>query len=255
MGIKADFGEIVVDELLRAGPALAENDRLAEQLAPQNAAGAQRRKAGRVGRDHHEMVLGDRLVNKVLPVVGAADKGELHIAVEQQLLHRGAVAARERAAAVRPRLGEGGHIVRQKALRGYGGGAQRQLACRIAHHVGAQGAAAGEDLLCVVVDAPPIGGERQLALGYAAQQHRAERLLQRLHIAADGRLGEEELFGGGGEAAAVHNGDKNFQLAEIDVVHVRSLPCPILSLCIVENTEGFVKPFHGKVRRYHRENG
>ena len=115
--VKADLAEIVVDDLLRAAPALAEEERLAEQLAPEHALRFQRREARRVRRDEHQTVLGDRLVNEVLPVVGAADEAEVDVVVEQHLLHRGAVTAEERAAAGGILPGEARHVARQKALR------------------------------------------------------------------------------------------------------------------------------------------
>ena len=53
----------------------------------------------------------------------------------------------------------------------------------------------------------------------AHEQLLAQRLFEQADVRADGRLVEEELLGGAGEAAVFHNGDEDLELLETDIVH------------------------------------
>jgi hypothetical protein len=57
------------------------------------------------------------------------------------------------------------------------------------------------------------------AVGRPAQQAHAERALERLQPAADGRLRRRELGGCGGEAARLHDPHEGFQ--QLDAVGIR----------------------------------
>lgn len=139
------------------------------------------------------------------------DEAEVDVAVEQHLLHRGAVTAEERAAAGGILPGEARHVARQKALRRHGGGAERQLERAVDRDVEQQSAASAEDVLRVAVDALALKRERQPPLGLAVEELEMQQLLQRADVVAHRGLGKVELFRGGGEAAGVHDGGKGSQ--------------------------------------------
>ena len=59
------------------------------------------------------------------------------------------------------------------------------------------------------------------ALADALGQRHAEAALQLLHLMGDGGLGEVELFGRGGDAAALDHFDEGAKLIEVEAAHVR----------------------------------
>lgn len=180
------------------------------------------------------------------------DEAEVDVAVEQHLLHRGAVAAEERAAAGGILPGEARHVARQKALRRHGGGAERQLERAVDRDVEQQSAASAEDVLRVAVDALALKRERQPPLGLAVEELEMQQLLQRADVVAHRGLGKVELFRGGGEAAGVHDGGKDLKLTEIQTFHRTASFCGFLNV-IVESAAWFVKCFHGKFGVFHRK--
>ena len=111
-------------------------------------------------------------------------------------------------------------ILRQKILPRHRGRAeQERLPGAFGGEERAQRVAIAQDALGDGVDLLAVRCQTDVAAVAAHEQLLAQRLLEQTDVRADGRLIEEELLGGAGEAAVFHYGDKDFELLETDIVH------------------------------------
>lgn len=100
-GVDAVFGEEFLPGELRAGTALAEDERLAEQRVARFPGVEHGAVARRVGRDEHERVGGDAVVGKLARVQHRADEADVRFALQYGGVDGGAVAAAEQKAEIR----------------------------------------------------------------------------------------------------------------------------------------------------------
>ena len=216
-GVIARARHVLLQRPVGAGALLAGNGRLAQQLPPPDAPPLQRLVRRRVGRDHHQLVLQQRVVHHALGLRAGAHKAQTHLPVLQQPVDLGGVAVAQLIAGLRVPLDKGGHQLRQHILPRHGGGAQHQRQggepVRIRRRF-RQGLALGQDFFGQRVQPLAVLRQRHAALPPSQQQRHAQNLLQRAQMGAGSGLGQVQQLGGASQAFLLRRRRKHLQLPQ-----------------------------------------
>lgn len=135
-------------------------------------------------------------------------------------MHLRAVAAAQGIAEVLLLFEKIRQIIRQQILSRHRGRAERKRLPRLFRgEERAQRVAVAQNALGNGVDLLAVRRQANVAAVAAHEQFLSQRLFKQADVRADGRLVEEKLFCGTGEATVFHNGDKDFKLLETDIIH------------------------------------
>ena len=209
-------GEGRGDDLERAGPLLAQDERDVPQGVGRERFGAGVF-AARAGDEDQFVVCEERVVEP-LPAAHALDDAQVDGVLLERVFDLAAVAREHRNADAREAGGEAGEDRRQQVLGDGRAGAQTQLALgltRAEAHLVLHAAVIVEDALRGVEQRAPRIGELQAAAA-PVEELDPVAALQLPDVLADGRLRDAQLFGGPGEAQRPGRRDEDL---EAEVVH------------------------------------